>query len=533
MDYHSVHQPSDHTDIFQWLAPDKPTYINNRALEGDIITHKDGQVTSIVKRKIHRIVGVLQIEGTKIVDRTPKGTPVYNFIPLSWRYPKFRVPSNVVRNWRSAHGPRNMYIVIEFKEWTVKQQYPWGNIITLIGEVSDEKAQDLAILQKNQIYTKPFNRLDVERDVNKVRNVSKVTFQDVIVIDPEGSTDFDDGFSLRDKEIVVHIADVDHYIPSSSLLESEIRKRLLTIYADNQIYHMIPEYYSTNICSLNRICPKAVISVHLSRDNLEFKGFSLDYVKVCHQLTYDKAQEIMSCGKSELANTLREISYTLKETDTHEIVSKLMIRCNEIAAEYLSQAGTPFSRYLCIENTPAVYTTKHRGHVGLGLSEYTHFTSPIRRYADLIVHRLIKAHLNCQPVPYSQSQLEEIAREINTYALNVRRYYRDRDILKLYRFLHENNGIYTTEARIMEDTCTRFLSVYLPEFDMNYRYPLLSRNLISYEAIFKDGYLEIYSTGFIQRFDLFITHKVELFSRSDEIRLNHRVVMYLKDLDLQ
>ncbi len=38
----------------------------------------------------------------------------------------------------------------------------------------------------------------------------------------------------------------------------------------------------------------------------------------------------------------------------------------------------------------AQYNTDNRGHFGLGFSHYTHFTSPIRRYPDLIVHRLLK-----------------------------------------------------------------------------------------------------------------------------------------------
>ena len=35
----------------------------------------------------------------------------------------------------------------------------------------------------------------------------------------------------------------------------------------------------------------------------------------------------------------------------------------------------------------------YRGHAALGLRAYTHFTSPIRRYADLVVHRLVKHYL--------------------------------------------------------------------------------------------------------------------------------------------
>ncbi len=41
----------------------------------------------------------------------------------------------------------------------------------------------------------------------------------------------------------------------------------------------------------------------------------------------------------------------------------------------------------------AVYSTKNIGHYGLALGNYTHFTSPIRRYADLMVHRILAKHL--------------------------------------------------------------------------------------------------------------------------------------------
>lgn len=42
----------------------------------------------------------------------------------------------------------------------------------------------------------------------------------------------------------------------------------------------------------------------------------------------------------------------------------------------------------------AVYSTKNIGHFGLAFKYYTHFTSPIRRYPDMMVHRIMKNHLN-------------------------------------------------------------------------------------------------------------------------------------------
>lgn len=55
----------------------------------------------------------------------------------------------------------------------------------------------------------------------------------------------------------------------------------------------------------------------------------------------------------------------------------------------------------------AYYGANNAGHFGLAYEAYTHFTSPIRRYPDLLLHRAIKAHLKQKPAPISGAALDD------------------------------------------------------------------------------------------------------------------------------
>ncbi len=96
-----------------------------------------------------------------------------------------------------------------------------------------------------------------------------------------------------------------------------------------------------------------------------------------------------------LANLLRVMGYHLKMTGgnvTGTELNKLLEAVKGKPEEYLVKTATLRSM------SKAVYATRNIGHFGLAFEYYTHFTSPIRRYPDLVIHRLIKAHAGGAPI---------------------------------------------------------------------------------------------------------------------------------------
>ncbi|MGL5955202.1 MAG: ribonuclease R family protein [Brevinema sp.] len=89
----------------------------------------------------------------------------------------------------------------------------------------------------------------------------------------------------------------------------------------------------------------------------------------------------------------------------------------------------------------AVYQQDNIGHFGLGFELYAHFTSPIRRYADLVVHRLIKYYLfQRKQAPYTPDELDHIAQHISSQERIALEAERDLYKIKSVRYMKDREG---------------------------------------------------------------------------------------------
>lgn len=102
-----------------------------------------------------------------------------------------------------------------------------------------------------------------------------------------------------------------------------------------------------------------------------------------------------------LSSFVKKFGYSLA-TGGKEVASSI----NNLLEEVKGKAEENMIEQLTIRTmAKAIYSTKNIGHYGLSFSHYSHFTSPIRRYPDVMVHRLLQHYLDGGS-SVSQTELE-------------------------------------------------------------------------------------------------------------------------------
>ena len=137
-----------------------------------------------------------------------------------------------------------------------------------------------------------------------------------------------------------------------------------------------------------------IYRVHETPDDLKIKDFAM--LAKTLGCKFDK-------NKSEDPKYIQRFLHKTNGEKNHALISQILLRCMQ----------------------KAIYSTKNVGHFGLALNCYTHFTSPIRRYPDLIVHRILKNKFknqidNLSEIAGIASEREQIAVKIERESIKLK-----------------------------------------------------------------------------------------------------------------
>ena len=265
-----------------------------------------------------------------------------------------------------------------------------------------------------------------------------------LTIDSIDSKDMDDAVNIIKTSdgfiLMVHIADVANYVSIGSNLDKEAITRATSIYLPNLTVPMLPPVLSNDLCSLNPGVERKTLSVIINLDkngnvidSTITKGIIKSRVKgvyseinqllegsneseLLHKYSevYDEIFEMAELYKllrneriSRGANvedsnkpkiTVHQNSIDLEpsvEGVAENMIEEFMILANSIVAEYLYNNNLPaIFRIQEEKNHLAAYRPVREHHADLCLENYSHFTSPIRRVADLKIHQVLTLHLN-------------------------------------------------------------------------------------------------------------------------------------------
>jgi exoribonuclease R len=297
-----------------------------------------------------------------------------------------------------------------------KKDSETAELVEILGDVSNYDIELEYIRYTYGIRFKSYKQFVLDSDDMIRLEVSK----NIISIDPDGCTDIDDALHIIEEDnhyvVGIHIADVSSYVKEGSKLDYELRARCETVYFDKQ-YNMMP-LQLVNKCSLIQKQWKHAFSVifYIDKKTLTTKtSFHKTNIMVKNNYSYGQAHTLL--GKNDTITKLYHLGKKLSvkygkhinRYDIHKMVEVYMVMCNSAVAEFLfnkykivpmrvhksseiiinSSDNNLIDKSKMYHLRSAKYAIGEMGHFGLQQKYYTHFTSPIRRYFDIIIHRLL------------------------------------------------------------------------------------------------------------------------------------------------
>lgn len=414
------------------------SYENNRLhiIHSPIITNNN--IPAILILENNKTYGRNVIPG-KTYTLKNQAKLLYKCIPNDPHIPVFLVAYEI-KTLGFSKVQSNLYVTIQFTQWTDK--HPQATISQIIGSVDE-----LSHFYEYQLYCKNLNHSITQFNKQTLHNLKDITDKKQFIkqicdkhntiedrtkwhtfsIDPQGSLDFDDAFSIKKIDnnrhmVSIYIANVAIWLDELKLW-SAFSNRVSTIYLPDKKRPMLPNILSDCLCSLQANEERFAFTIDIIVENDLYQATIIDIkysntlIKIHKNYVYEECDLLGNTNYTLLLDITRKLSNKYKYIntihDSHELVAYLMILMNHFCATSLLKSNKGIFRstiakenrivlpdnlpdevntfmrmwnsssgtYIDIEQINGVVNIRHET---LDLDSYIHITSPIRRIVDLL-----------------------------------------------------------------------------------------------------------------------------------------------------
>jgi exoribonuclease R len=427
----------------------------------------------------------------------------------------------------------NLYVTIEFIDWT--NVHPHGRLSHVIGPVNiiDNyyeyqlycKRLNISIQKFQKDTMKSFEKhihnpeefiQNMKQTMPSIKDRTNSKVWHIFTIDPKGSSDFDDAFSIchvnnNTQQLSIYISNVTIWLDVLNLWNS-FSQRISTIYLPDRKRPMLPTVLSDCLCSLqanhNRIA--FVMDIFIQNNEITEIKYSNCMIKVYKNYNYEESSLLINPNYIKLMDTTKALSkkykYINNVRNSHELVCYLMILMNyNCATEMIKYKDGIFrstiikknfdvpdnipedvSKFIKIWNSSSgqyingrELDTKEIRHDLLEFDAYIHITSPIRRLVDLL--NIIKFQQNSGIIQLSENSNKFYNKwlnnleYINTTMRSIRKVQIDCTLLDLCAnsqdIMEKEHDGYIFDKILRNDGLFQFM-VFLPELKLSSRITL-------------------------------------------------------------
>ena len=345
-------------------------------------------------------------------------------------------------------------------------------------------------------------------------------------IDPASSVDFDDALSvdIENRTIYIHIVDIAHEESEKHITDTRLSDLCLSLYLSNEhTEHLLDVKTASDTLSLVKDEQRRVITVmvilneygmvdhyDIYRSTIIVKN-RWSYEQVAHMLKMQDCPKELRYLVNLTNKRSEDVKYHINlpsvrfhvntdsgniddlhiestNDDAHSLIATAMVLANLVVSKHLEYCNVKLpnrfhdslrglsnpsfkstnnelvdSFILVKRYARACYSVDKKGHFGLGLTDYVHFTSPMRRYADVLVHRILAGY------QYDQNTMESEVDWLNHRSQVVRSIqdlYINWKIVRHIQNMITNNSAQTFDVWIT-DVKKGGVLWFMPSFSLN------------------------------------------------------------------